>query len=334
MKDTPSEETEQGKENGSPSSPSEASQKFFDDKAKEKPSEENKEENKEEACDTCGDEKGDGSPASKVRFVNEKGEEVPFVYEVDGKSIEVTDDEDLRKKAQFGHKGYDVFGELNRREKAIATKEKEMEGYYKMLEPYAKAAQEGKLTIAGEEKAVEEEKEIEFDDPEEEMKFMRKKITDLSKIVETQGKTIENQTRLIGNKIIEEEYTKLTSKLEKLKADEYSLASIKDAWQYLSDDPECTPEEAMKKSQAEREKDFMDFAKKKGLKEMTEEDRQAEIAKYLKEKEEKEKAPVGAPSVEAAGGAGEKETKITSPEMGSALFFKKLAKKRLASKQT
>lgn len=328
MTEPTSEEKEQAKKE--PSSPSEAAKSFLEKKAEEKkkPPEGNEKEieKKEEPGES---EKGkDALPSPKLRLVNEKGEDSPLVIKVDGEDIEISDIDELITKAQFGHKGNALVNELNERQKAMDAKEKEIEDGLKLLSPYVTKAKAGEL-----DKKEEIEEEIDEDeDPEEKIKRLEK---DLKKM-KTDFEALADFT---GNYFVTDFQEKIQRELEALQP-KYSLVTdLNDAWDELGkpENKGKKPEQIMKALQEKEEKRFEAHLKNhpEALK-LKDKEKEAYLADYLAEKKEREAAPVGTPSGEAAGTGGDGEDKkkeITSPSVGYELFKKKKAAERKATQQ-
>jgi len=120
----PSEEEEQAKE---PSDVGEAVKDFYKKKAEEESSEEEKaaeekpeETEKEEEEEEV--EKKELEPPeipSELLKLDELLKENPLMIKVDGKDIKVDSAVKLKTYGQFGYKGLDMEGELNKREKEI-----------------------------------------------------------------------------------------------------------------------------------------------------------------------------------------------------------------------
>jgi len=301
-------ETEQVTKKPSVSPLRDALDKFSKDKAAEKkPSEEIETKQKEEEpCEGCSEEekakleaaKLTKAPRSRLRFVNEKGEDVPFVYKVDGKDIEVIDPEELAKKASFGHKGYDRFGELNRREE-------ELEKAEPILKSIVQALSDGRLSInqapskpSGEEKVEEGEEDVLLD-PEIARERSARKI--LEKELKELKDDHEKLKKIQLSGMFEKAKSEIDKEMEKL-TPKYQLATrskrnIDAVWKLLAQTdekgkPSFSVEEAMKTVHEEEIEEFRGY-----LKEHPEEqDEKGIIAKYLEEKDKKEKAPVSPPS--------------------------------------
>lgn len=345
-----SQKTEQATEtqNAEPAAPSgigEALAMFRKEQAENKPSEGNdkSQETKEgesketetqgkdnEASGEAEDGKGDGeSKESPFRLVDAEGKPATFPITVDGKEeiLDISKPEDLNKLktwAQLGKYGTKRNEELNEREKAIKDAEamlSEIKGAVKdgRLVVNPPSSGEKKVEPSDEEKALQTElKELEeIDDPE--LRKERGERLKLQQELGKQKKEFSALKELVTGKFIEEMYGTMDKQIKELTAEKYPYAKEKDVWNLLAEKENGAPkyktiEEAIKKSHDEEKVRVRDFIEKDPeLKEKSEEDKQAIIAQYLKDKAEKEKAPVSSPSDTTADAksGGKKEEEIT-----------------------
>lgn len=304
-----------------PSSVSDGFKKFMEKqsaaKEKEGPKKEDLSADKDKQQTKEGD-KPEGPPAKKIRFVDDEGNEVPFQLTVDGKVIDVTDPEKLKKYSQLGYHS-DVRGKtLNERELTIKQQEEKLQqeiGAFakgqELLGKIQKAIEEGRLHLSDPASKIEGDQtpgidEELFADPG--MLALKKENLEITKTVKALQDQVESTNKILLGKLVEEQHSKITSEMENLKPT-YGLADEKEVWDLLAlqkkdGTPLHTVEEAMKISQ-EREKGKFDayvkadpdFAK------LTDEEKKEAIKEYLESKSKREEAPVGGPSGSPAGGA-------------------------------
>lgn len=260
--------------------------------------------------------KGGKTPAHKpVYFVDEDGNKIPFTMTVDGKLIEVTDPEKLRKYGQLGYHSDTKGKDLNERELKLKESEDkhqlEIKAFAKgqqLLEKIQKGLDEGRLVMKDPASKVKEETpEIDeelYSDPG--MLELKKENLALGKSVEELKGQVETTNKILLGKLVEEQHSKIIKDMEALKPT-YGLADEDDVWDALAlqnedGTPKHTVEEAMKMSQEKEKIKFdgyikadPDFAK------LSEEQQKEVIKDYLEKKAKREEAPVGGPSGSPAG---------------------------------
>jgi len=312
-----------------PSGVAEALAMFRQEQAKNEPSEGNEEthqsqDNKGESqeTETQGEEneaskseaqKGEESESqeSPFRLVDAEGKPVPLSLKVDDEEIalDISNPKDLNKLktwAQLGRYGTRRNEELNQREESLKQAEE-------MLNQITGAIKDGRLVVnpSSSDKKVEPseaEKALktelaeleEIDDPE--LRKEREGRLKLQQEHELLKKEFSGLKELVTGKFVEEMKTTMDKEIQGLISDKYPYAKEKDVWDLLSVKENGKPkyatiEDAVKISHEEersRVRSLID--KDPDLKQKSEEDKQTIISQYLKEKAEKEKAPVSAPS--------------------------------------
>jgi len=276
------------------------------------------------------------------RFVDAEGKAVPFSFKADGEEVvlDLSKPEDFNKLktwVSLGKYGTKRNEELNKREQALQEAEE-------MLKDIKGAIRDGRLNVSPssssdskkepseEEKAYQEELKAleEIDDPE--LRKEREERLKLQQELQKQKGEFSALKELVTGKFVEEMYTKMESEIKSLTAEKYPYAKEKDVWDLLAEKEGNTPkyktiEEAVKIShEAEKSRVSELINKDPELKQRTEEERQAIIADYLKEKAKKEEANahISSPSDTTADTkTGEqKQEEITGIESAMAQFRK------------
>lgn len=274
----------------------------YEDKQKLKASEAEKEAGKKEPCKPCEEgaakvtkEIDEGTPEPKFFIVDEKGNKTPLIGKADGKTHVPDSLETIDTWISSGIHRKPIDEEY--------TKAKPV------VDAILKASKEGNLIMRGEDgkfrtpdgqliTAEEPEKEEIDETKDPEVKELEKKVVDLEKKNQTRD---ENQMK----KDVLTEYGRLKDAIPKHK-EKFFAAMIepeeempKGYWNLLGETtedgkPKYNPEEAMKLSH----ESMVKFVEKliEAHPEMVEGKRDDIIAKYLKDKEGKEEAPVGSPS--------------------------------------
>jgi len=346
----PSEEEEQAE---GPSDVGEAVDDFFKEKAKEKPSEEETEE-EEKAAEEKPEEKEEKEETEEVEEKEPESPEIPpellkldehlkenpLMLNIDGKDVEVNSAEKLRTYSQFGYKGYDMKGELKKKEEEL---QKGADQLQNIVDEIATAKKEGRFIIkpkdssekpSEEEKAEEEEEEEELDPA---MKEMKKRIKKLEKENE------DLKFAFLEDKIDTADKS-LKKEIEGLKK-KYPLAYEKDIYHRLAElDKDNKPkyktvEEAMKASQEESNERFTKFLENNpDYQKATKEQKEKIVAEYMAKEKELTKAPVSPPSETPAGGAPpqgeEKEEDYKDPQTAFETFQKQQKAKQEAANKS
>lgn len=276
--------------------------------------EEKLDEKKEETEEEAGTKESPEESKLSLRFVNDKGEESAFPLKVEGKDIDISDPGKLQELAQKGYH-YSQEREKFKEDLEIAEKVKPL---LPVIEEFEKAFKEGRLRIDDKPLGKSQEKEKEGEEEEEEDVTSDPELVETKNRLKTLEKKLQDKDIQDFEKTIMDTKTSLDNEIGKHRS-KYFAAVIepeeempKGVWGNLGKQkkdgsgPEYTPEEAIKKSH----EGMMAFVKKL-IKEHPEElINEKEIAtKFLAEKEEKEKAPVGSPSELPAGETGEKKPK-------------------------
>lgn len=250
------------------------------------------------------------TPEPSVFLVDKDGKKVPLVGKANGKTYVPDSIDKVMTWVNFGIHRKSESDELAKEKEAI----EKAKPFLKMVE---QAYKEGRLVI--DEKRIgeptgekEEEKEEEEDllvDPE--VKAIKSKAEKLEKEV-TEIKEKEFENLILGKK------AEMDTEIDKLR-DTYPLAYVENeedetvpprVWDTLAKHPEYDIEAAMKLSHEKMLARLLSYIEKhpeviKGKKEEI-------IAEYLKEKEEREKAPISPPSstlVDTKTGEGERTFK-------------------------
>ncbi len=241
-------------------------------------------------------------------LIDKAGNKTPAIFKADGKEYKP---KEAAKALQYMGLGVHSNAKTEDANRRLAEIEK--------AEPFLKMIQEawtgGRLVIdgkkVGEEKKENEEEDI-FED--EETKKNREEMASLKK-------DIAEMKKLSAKKVVGEYKVEIDKRMDAVRADNFAAmlrsdeGSPKEVWELLAEvDPKTgrskyTPEEAMEKSH----KSNVNFIKKIAethpelLKDFSEE----AVSKYLRDKENLEKAPIGSPSSVPAGVKPNPEEKIT-----------------------
>jgi hypothetical protein len=238
-------------------------------------------------------------------LVDKDGKKTPVAFKADGKDHRPTEAAKALQYMSLGVHSNVKTEDANRR---LADIEK-AEPFLKMIQ---EAWNEGRLVVDG--KKIGEEKNEEediFED--EEAKKSKEKMASLEK-------DIAEMKKLTAKKTIESYKTEMDKQMDAVRGDNFAAMlrtdeeSPREVWELLAEvDPttqrsKYTPEEAMKKSH----ESIVNFIKKvtenhpELLKDFSEE----AVSTYLRDKENREKAPVGPPSSVPAGVKPKPEDKI------------------------
>ena len=290
----PSKEEEKVEEPSEPIGAKEAADQFYKEQAeaeKEKPSEKEAETKPEEKVSE--EEVSEEKPVEPSLFiVDEKGEKTPLIFKANGKEIAPSEVEKVKTYLSLGVHANTVVEEAKKKTEEFEKAEPILN---MLLDAYKqnKLSVEGKLISPSKEEKVEEEPEEEEDvtkDPE-----LSKAESRIKALEDTQLKSfMDKQKGKIDSEITEHRKTNFAAIV---RSDE---DSPKEVWDLLAEQndaktgPKYTVEEALKKSHelniANAKKLFKENPKE------FEVDEDAIYAKKLKEKQEKEEAPVSAPS--------------------------------------
>ena len=271
---------------------------------------------KEKQLSKEGD-KGDKTPAHKsVYFVDEEGNKIPFTMTVDGKLIEVTDPEKLRKYGQLGYHSDTRGKDLNERELKIKESEEKLQqeiGAFskgqEMLGTIQKALEDGRLTMSDpaskiKEEAPEIDEEL-FSDPG--MVALKKENLEIKESVKGLVGQLETTNKILLGKLVEEQHGKINDDIATLKPT-YGLADEGRVWDLLAlQDKEGKPlhdvEAAMKISQDEEKGKFDQYIKTDpDFANLSEDKKELAVKEYLEKKAAREKASISSPSGSPAGG--------------------------------
>jgi len=254
-------------------------------------------------------------PAKKFRFVDEEGKEAPFQITVDGKIIDVTDPEKLKKYSQLGYHS-DIRGkELNDRELALKAQEDKLKvesaAFVKgqeMLGQIQKAIEEGRLTVnptrsspAGDQSEIDEEL---FADPG--MIALKKENIETQKVLKSMKEQLETTNKILLGKLVEEQHGKIISDMDRLKP-QYGLADENDVWDLLAmqdenGKPVHNTESAMKLSSEKEKAKFDSYVKSDpNFAKLSDEEKKEAIKEYLEKKANRENVNVSPPSGSSAG---------------------------------
>lgn len=318
-----SSEKEQAEESSEPSSFEESMERFSEEQARKESSEESEEEGEtgEEGATEEKEEASAEGPQAKLFLVDETGKtKVPFIFKSDGKDYAPEEADKVLQLASLGVHSNLRVEDVNKRE----AKLKEVEPFFNAVQ---KAYKEGRLTIDGEkvvppggkkETEEEESEEVELDVEHAELSKANKDLKkDVDELKAAQLKGMMDKAR-----------TKLDAQLAEV-ADKYPAAIMrtvdeapKEVWELLAeygedDLPVYTAESAMKKSHESVVKFVTALIESKP--ELFKEHNQKVIANYVKNKGEKEEAPVGSPSDIPASTKGKAEEKKEYKSMEEAM---------------
>ena len=242
-------------------------------------------------------------------LVDKDGNKTPAVFKADGKEYRPTEAAKALQYMGLGVHSNIKTEEANRR---FAEIEK-AEPFLKMIQ---EAWNEGRLVVdgnkmvAGEKSKADEEENI-FED--EETKKNREKMATLEK-------DVTEMKKLTLKKTIESYRAEIDKRMDAIKSDNFAAmsrteeGSPKEVWELLAEvDPitkrsKYTPEEAMKKSH----ESVVNFIKgiTKNHPELLKDFSEEAVSKYLRDKENREEAPIGSPSSVPAGVKPKPEDKI------------------------
>ena len=253
-------------------------------------------EGEKEPCKTCGEGKTDEEilgEAPKTRFFivdKETGREVPAVFKSEGKDY-IPDSIDK----MLTWTGLGIHS--NKRAE-------QMRGYEEFVKMLLKAKEEGRLVIKDEEIASSRSKKEDVEEPtseDDEILTDPALLSERKKRIALERK-VEEITRYTINKDVNAMKREIEAEIDKF-SKQYPLGKKrkKDVWSLLAENDEdgrpiYTVEQAMKKVHSDNEieikehiKDYPEFVDVDKIKKEA-------VIEYLKDKEEKEKAPVSAPS--------------------------------------
>jgi len=285
----PSEDKEQAGDPSKIGSMKDAMDKYTE-QAKE-PSEE-KPEAKEEEPSKTPEETG-------LYLVDKDGNKTPVAFKADGKDHRPTEAAKALQYMSLGVHSNVKTEEANRRLAEIEKSES-------FLKTIKEAHDQGRLIVdgkrLGEKPKEEEEEEDIFED--EETKKSREKMASLEK-------DVAEMKKLNMKKTIESYKGEVDKRMDAVRADSFAAmlrsdeGSPKEVWELLAEvDPttkrsKYTPEEAMKKSH----ESVVNFIKgvTKNHPELLKDFSEEAVSTYLRDKENREEAPVGAPSSVPAG---------------------------------
>lgn len=250
--------------------------------------------------------KSESKPASKptLRLVDEKGNEVPFVFKADGKDITESSLEKVLEYAGYGYHG-------SQRLEALNAKEKLLNEQLAIIEMIDRAQKEGRLIIKEEgakpdSETKEESEEDLLTDP---------KVKELQARVKKTEEELQKTAGLFIKENIDKAYKELKGQIEAKKA-EYPAAREAEVWKLLELQDEKTGKplhdvaSAMKTAH-EKETEYLMTVP------LPEQRRQQIIADYLAEKAKAEEPPVGAPAGAGPGGGGATKAAEEPKEFGS-----------------
>lgn len=330
-----SSEKEQTEESSEPDSFEGYMDRFSEEQAQKESSEETEEEGEtgEESETEEKEEASAEEPQAKLFLVDETGKKkIPFIFKADGKDYAPEEAEKALQLASLGVHSNVRVEDVNKRE----AKLKEVEPFFNAIQ---KAYKEGRLKIDGEtvspsggkkEEKEEEQEDVELDVEHADLKKANKELkkdVDELKLAQLKGMMNEARTKLEGQIVaVAKKYP-----LAILRTDE---AAPKEVWELLNkygDDerPVHSAESAMKTSHESMLKFITNIMEKNP--EQFKEYNNKIIANYVKNKGEKEEAPVGSPSEIPAStktkGEKKKEYKNFDEAMADASIFLKERKK-------
>ena len=247
----------------------------------------------------------------KIRFVDEQGNDVSFVLDVDGKPIEIKDPDELKTKGQIWYH-HDIKGkelnELKEKLEAIADQQKAKESdlqtgaeqIAKIMEAIEKRGSQSAPQKPSDEEQVEEEDEDEdLLDPDVSARF--KALKKELKEVKGESKMVK---QMLFKMMVTDEGSKIDGEIKELHGDSYSEKKRKKVYRLLAENDEKTGKpkyksvkEAVEAEKKEREEDLKEYLDKNPeILEMKKKDREEAVAEYLEAKEKDEEAPVSPPS--------------------------------------
>ena len=259
-------------------------------------------ESEEEPCKTCGEGKTDEEilgETPKTRFFivdKETGREVPAVFKSEGKDY-IPDSIDK----MLTWTGLGIHS--NKRAE-------QMKGYEEFVKMLLKAKEEGRLVVKDEEIASRSGKENAEEPTSEDDEILtdlallaeRKKRTVLEGEMKELRKTVDSLKSFVINAKTSEMKREIETEIDQF-SKQYPLGKKrqKEVWKLLGEvdedgRPSYSTEQAMKKVHEESIVELKGWVKEHP--EFVEEDKikKEAVVEYLKDKEEKEKAPVSAPS--------------------------------------
>ncbi len=250
--------------------------------------------------------KAEPKPASKTAFrlVDEKGNEVPFVFKADGKDISEASLEKVLEYAGYGYHG-------SQRLEALNAKEKLLNEQLAVIEVIDRAQKEGRLIIKEEGAKPEPEKTEGADDD----LLTDPKVKELQEKVKKNEEEIKKTAGLFIKESIDKAYKDLKGQIDGMKA-EFPNAREGEVWKLLELQDEKTGKpvhdvaSAMKAAHEKEAEHLMSVP-------LPEKRRQQIIADYLAEKAKAEEAPVGAPAGAGPGAAAATKPSDQPKEFGS-----------------
>jgi len=242
---------------------------------------------KEEECEECGEE--ETTDSTPLYILDKDGNKIPFKFKADGKEFAPDDPEKALQWASFGIHANQRLENLNKAEPILKT----------ILEAY----NEGRLVIKDEGKAQPKEKAESEEDLDE---ILDPQLAEAKREIKTLKEEIEFLKGITTKKLIEETRNNLRSEIGKNREKFFAALAFepdaedapKSVWDFLQETDETgklkyTVEDAMKISHEQ----MVNFIK--NLIEKHPEafiDEESIYIKKLKEKQEKEKAPVSSPA--------------------------------------
>lgn len=249
--------------------------------------------------------KGEAEPAKPtLKFVDEKGNEVPFIFKADGKDIS---ESDLRKIAEYAGYGFHASQRLE----ALNAKEKLLSEQLAVIEMIDRAQKEGRLIIKDEVAKP----EAEGKEPEaEEDVYTDPKVKELQERLKKVEEDSKKTAGLFVKESIDKAFKDLKGQIEAKKA-EYPAAREPEVWKLLelqdekTGKPKHDVESAMREAH-ERETEYLLTAP------LPEKRVQQIVSDYLAQKAKVETAPVGSPAGVAPGPAGTSAAEEKKPIRG------------------
>ncbi|HUV71961.1 MAG TPA: hypothetical protein VMW25_03045 [Clostridia bacterium] len=248
----------------------------------------------------------------KIRFVDEQGNDVSFVLDVDGKPIEIKDPDELKTKGQIWYH-HDIKGkelnELKEKLEAIADQQKAKESdlqtgaeqIAKIMEAIEKRGSQSAPQKPSDEEQVEEEDDFDESllDPDTLKRFKK-----LEKRVETAENESKMTKQMLFKMMVTDEGSKIDGEIKELQGDSFSEKKRKKVYRLLAENDDKTGKpkyknvkEAVEAEKKEREEDLKEYLEKNPeILEMKKKDREEAVAEYLEAKEKDEEAPVSPPS--------------------------------------
>lgn len=296
------EATETKEETQEPSNVEEAVEMFRKEQAETPPEETEEEESSPESPEE--EEEEEEKPPETPESLS-----FPFTMKIDGKDVEVANEDVLRTYAQQGYHYSQQMEELNKAKGIVDL--------------VAKAHKEGRLVIKDKPEAPPSSEEEKEETEEEEEGFVDPEVKQLRETLKAQKKEVESLKAFVFKKEFEGMHKHLLTRFEELKK-EHPLARKKDFFDKLAElDEDGNPiylgedgvEKAAKDSHKETEDYFKQYIKENPeFLKLSEEEKKKTIAKYLEEQEELTKAPVGSPSEKPSATPAKKEKEIKSIE--------------------